>query len=139
MAQNHELDDKSINDDTYLLRRITAPNHYKEDKSFPTGFRVTSAAFKNDRINNADGDRLSVVIEDKTPHSHEEIVLIKSKKHGLISLTAGIVRIQGQLVVHSASTEEPGHGDVIGAKPRKIRRAFAASCTVLIEPGSLSK
>lgn len=130
MAQNQELDDLTISHGTNLLRRIAAQVHYMEDASSPTGFRVTSAAFKNDR----NSDRLSVVIEDRTPHSYEEIVLMKDKMRGLISLTAGFVRAHGQIVVHSHREDEPGHGDIIGDKPSEIRAAFAAACDVLIEP-----
>ncbi len=133
MTHNLEVDDVTICHDTNLLRRIAPQVHYKEDQSSQNGFRVTSAAFKNP----SGSKKLSVVIEKRTPHSHKEIVLMKSPRHGLIAITAAIVRAHRQIVKPSPNKEEPGHGDVIGDKPKEIRTAFASSCNILIEPNSL--
>ena len=136
MSQHYEADDKPISNETNLLRRI-APVYYIEGSTLGTGFRVSSAAFKNDKNSVPPG--FSVVIEDLTPHTHEQIALMKSISHGLVSLTVGIVREHKQTVKHSPNDREPGHGDVIGDKPKEVRDIFAALCRVLIEPNSLNR
>jgi hypothetical protein len=122
-------DDASVSDECGLYRRILPlPNQVVPDENRGC-YRVSSAAFLKKQ-------EMSVVLEDRLRADGREPsdALRNYPDQYLVLLKAGFVRAHGQIVVRSARSDEPAHGDVIGEKPRSIARAFAAAACWIVAP-----
>jgi hypothetical protein len=122
-------DDASVPDECGLYRRILpSPDQVVPDENRGC-YRVSSAPFLKKR-------EMSVVLEDRLRADGREPsdALRNHPGQYLIRLGAGFVRAHGQIVVRNPQPDEPAHGDVIGEKPRRIARAFAAAACWVVAP-----
>ena len=115
--------DAPVLDDVLLYRAVHSERLVWDDERQCR--RISSAAF----MNTSGTSDMSVVLGDQL---HEDrrapgsILASFTPDHGLVSLTAGIVRSLEQAVVRSPNNAEPAHGDVVGKKNGRRRRELAA-------------
>jgi hypothetical protein len=118
-----------VPDTTRLFRRIT--REWVVNDKVTGKRRLSSNAFKNW----PDTDRMSIALEDtlaclgRTPES-----IAEGKDRYLVALEAGYVRSEPfkQDVRRSPKDGEPEHGDVVGAKPKSLRNAFAEAAEWIV-------
>jgi hypothetical protein len=108
-------DDRDIPDETILWRRV-APGQVVVDDDGRV--RPTSVVFQD----HENGTPMSVAIAAETTL---ERVLAGHPGFGVVALTAGEVRAQGQGVSRAPLDDEPAHAEVFGIKPKKVSRHLA--------------
>jgi hypothetical protein len=123
-------EDAPIDDDDLVYRRIGPDKVVYSEKG---GSRPGSHAFENKVPHKLSGQLASIVdAQGLTPERY-----VKGMKgHGIVSLRVGYLRGKGQEVRLSPELGDPAHVDVVGEKPRSLRREFAteAEWVVLPEP-----
>ncbi|MEE8435807.1 MAG: hypothetical protein V3S64_13570 [bacterium] len=125
------MDDPTIKDDWMLYRRIVS-DWFVPDPKTPSGRRITSQAFND----SSDGTSMSIQIEQEMENFGLTIedILKNYPDLGLASFSAGFARSQKQGVIRKPLDMDPAHGEVVGEKPRSIRRIFAENANIIIEP-----
>lgn len=123
-------DDKSIDDDSELWRRIP-PWHLVEDKN-RGGKRISKAAFED----HPDGSPMSVVLgaEVLAAGRDPQSVISGHDDFCLAALTAGLARSLNQGITRKPLANEPAHAEVFGKKTDGVRKRFARAAIWIIEP-----
>ena len=126
------MDDPTILPSCELWRRLN-PVFCVADESSTTGWRISSGAFDD----SPDGSPMSIRVGDKMAElglGYETVLSPEQAKEGwgLAALTAGVVRMHGQIVYYSDEPGEPAHGSVEGKKSPKVRKKLSASSRQLI-------
>lgn len=80
---------------------------------------------------------MSVRVADKMAElglGHDTVLTCEQVKEGwgLAAITAGTVRMHGQIVYYSDEPGEPAHGSVEGKKPPKVRKRLSAASRHII-------
>jgi hypothetical protein len=121
-----QVDDPTIEDDAPLWRRVP-PHHFVLDEQSGS-VRPSSAAFED----HPDGSPMSVLLgaESAGPDS----VLAGHPDFALASITAGLARECGQLVVRDPLPMEPAHALVIGRKTKGVRKRMAVAASWVVAP-----
>lgn len=124
------IDDKSIRSESALWRRIQPDQIVTDDN---TGVRrPSSSAFSN----SSDNSGMSVILGDqvlsegRTPHSTMELY----PDNFLASITAGLARENGQIVIREPIKDEPAHAEVCGEKSKGVKRTFAKNSIWIVSP-----
>ena len=121
---NADSDDRSINDDTVLWRRLPQ-NGVATDSSAPNGRRPSSANF-------ADAE-LSVVIAAECIGGTDRLL----KNHagfGVFAFRVADARSVGWGVVRAPDDNLPGHAHVTGRKTHGQRSKVAKLSQIVVEP-----
>ena len=126
MTDPRPQDDLSIDHAAVLWRRIYPDRSYVH-KEADGSYRSSSLAFDD----SPDGDPMSMFLAAEAPNV--EAVLAGHETFGLASLTAEILRANGQIIVRDRS-EIPGHVVVIGEKPHPVRRALVKAANLIRLP-----
>ena len=123
-------DDKSIEDDSALWRRIP-PWHLVEDKN-RGGKRISKAAFED----HPDGSPMSVVLgaEVLAAGRDPQSVIAGHDDFCLAAVTAGLARSLNQGITRKPLADEPAHAEVFGKKTDSVRKRFARAAIWVIRP-----
>lgn len=119
-------DDRSVLAETRLYRRIH-PNFIVHDHDRDCN-RLSQGAFNDPEMSVHLGHILEQ--EDREPAD----VLSGFTGHCLVSIAAEVARKHGQAIVPSATDDDRSHGEVVGDKPKTVRRAFVASASWEVPP-----
>lgn len=133
MSDQPYTDDSSIPDKARLLRRIPIkPSHIVCDPKVEGGMRPSSAAFEN----HPDGSPMSVQLEDVLRELGQEpdSALRNHEGFALAAITAGLVRSCNQGVVRNPTGDDPAHAEVVGDKPKSVRKRLAKSAVWVVFP-----
>ena len=123
MPQMQEMNESSqtFASDERFLRRI-APVFYN-----PNTGKVVSAAFQNSSgTNRMSVDWMGLFTVDDTLHDY--------RGFGVASISAGLCRSLNQEVERTPQEENPAHCDVVGYKPKSVRRKFREMAEYLRYP-----
>ena len=116
------MHDSPLRDSAVVYRRVRC-EHYNQEKH-----SIFGKAFANDR---EQSDRHSVSLESMT--SPEELLELSGEpdRFIVVSLTVGDYRQMGQVVEWSPTDHDPGHCDVIGPKPARVKDYLRRRANVL--------
>jgi hypothetical protein len=118
------VDDVTISAEEPLLRRVRPgwiiPDHNRGR------WRPSKAAFQN----SDDGSPMSVHLASVLQAAGLPLTaaLAGHDGYGLVSLTAGLVRSLGQIVVRDPLPNDPAHGLVVGNKTESRRKNMMEGC-----------
>ena len=124
-------DDENIANDVRLFRRLPLEWVIRDENL--NCHRPSSQAFNNSQ----DGSPMSVFREDvlnsegRTPSS---VLAGTYSNYGLASLTAEVVRREGQGIAPDPLPDETSHALVFGSKPPKLRKRLAKAAELVIMP-----
>lgn len=134
MANAPYIDDESISDGCRLFRRVLAkPDFSIVWDSNLTRWRPSSVAFENDE----DGHPMSIALESVlTEHGlGPDCVLAGHDGFALAYINAHLARELGQSIVRDPRPpDEPAHGLVVGAKPKRTSRRMAKAAAWEVPP-----
>jgi hypothetical protein len=124
-------DDPSVSDAT-LLYRLLNPDYDVDWDHDERRWIVKSRAFQN----STGTDRMSVVLGDQMEVAQrppEDACRTKPDWY-VVSLTAREVRDEEQEIERDSLHDEPAHGNVVGAKPKRRRRQFVHLAEWVVMP-----
>ncbi len=130
------VDDKTIDDDTLLYRRImNQPDPpvsqiiWDDNKK---SWRPSSIAF----CDHPNGSAMSVAIDDtlKKEGLSPDALLAGHENFSLALFPTRIARENAQGVIRNPLENDPAHGEVFGKKTKSVKRAFANGSYWYIEP-----
>ena len=107
-----------------FLRRIP-PIHFDFDKG-----RIYSSAFDN----RSGTDRMSV---NRMRLSSAEETLCGHPSYGVASLTADVIYKENQQILHTPTEDNVAHCDVVGTKPKSVRRRLRNAARLVVAPAKL--
>lgn len=130
MSDDELVDDPTIPDKAVLWRRVHYENYVVDENEGRLRRRPTSHAFRDSK----DGSPMSVFLADEFDEPDE--VLEDHDGWGLVSITAGLARKCGQLVVRDRAPDAPrGHAYVVGDKRKKtVRQCLATQAEEVVSP-----
>lgn len=111
-------DDPAIANDS-LLWRWVRPDVIVRDPKWPSGWRLSSQAFKD----SSDATPCSVVLAAETWPLAE--VLVRRPEYAIAQISAGDARALAQRVLRWQDSELPGHAYIAGLKPKPVLRDLA--------------
>lgn len=129
-------DDPTIGDEVSLWRRVP-PEFTVYDQNLGRR-RPSSQAFQNyrdsrTRVHNAFSVCISCDAEELGAGPRDLIALHPG--YGVASFSAELARRLEQGVIRVPQEGEIAHGHVVGDKPKRTMKAFAAGSVFLVEPG----
>lgn len=125
-------DDGSIPDDAVLWRRVH-PDFWIFDENTGTD-GVTSQAFTDNPGDGVVGMSVRVASMVLAAGLEVESILVGKEAFGVVALTAGLLRRDKQILVQDPKPEGPGHYDVVGDKPKGVKRRWAKGCQWVRKP-----
>lgn len=128
MGSTPYANDPTIADDDKLWRRIF-PRWIVPDNN-RGGKRLSSQAFENSK----DGSPMSVFLAALVLSSGRDAADLVFPGYGMVSITAGLARENGQHVCRVPLPEEPAHTFVAGAKPKSVRYRLLDEMEWVIDP-----
>lgn len=126
-------DDRNIPDEDVVLRRV--PGLWIRRDPVTGAPTVSSGAFQNRKESGA----MSVgLLSEIRQRGRDPLVMLEGMgpEYGLVSLTVGQLRVQGQGVVRAPTDPEPWHALVLGPKPKSVQAAFKLDCTWVRHPSA---
>lgn len=134
MSGADHKDDKSVADETLLLRRVPSKPNLNVVWDGNLGcWRPSSASFEND----ADGSPMSVQLSDtlkKLGLPLEQALAGHEEGFSLAAFRAVVARENGQAIVRDPKDDEPAHGLVVGKKTKSVSRRIAKQFVWIVPP-----
>ena len=130
------VDDKSIQDDTLLYRRVLNQPDPPVKQIIWDGnlncWRPSSAAFDNHK----DGSGMSVALGDALAKNglSPESVLDGHEGFSLVCFEASVPRAKQQKIIRKPLVNDPAHGEVVGKKTTSVKRAMVKSSRWVVQP-----
>ena len=130
MSQPVTQDDSTIGDDVALWRRVN-PDWWILDEN-EGRYRLSSQAFQNYPKHEAFSVSVSCDAEEEGAAPRD--IVANHRGFGVAAFSAGFAREKGQGVIRVPKEGEIAHGHVVGRKSKSVKKSFAKSAVVLIEP-----
>jgi hypothetical protein len=127
MADPPFVDDATVSDDDYVLRRIPRQQRVSDPKS-AEGIRPSSGAFDD----SSDGSPLSMTLASQCDDPASLIIGFDGA--GVIRVSVRELRALGQGFVRDPTDQDPAHVLVFGPKPNAFGKKVARAARWVIPP-----